>query len=144
MNEPVHRKPSVPTVVETTKPPVLQTEKKIGNIGNFKITFKDLAKITDHPILGKLNFCMLNNFFSFCWCLKINFIKHFQKHCQSVKMSVLIWAQNICKDYQQTTKSALTREELIMSLFLCRLLLLMFFVVVFFKINLSNNSFKTI
>ena len=62
MNEPVHRKPSVPFVVETTKPPVSQTEKKIGNIENFKITFKDLAKITDHPILGKLNSCMLYNF----------------------------------------------------------------------------------
>ena len=62
MNEPVHRKPSVSSVVETTKPPTSQTEKKMGNIENFKITFKDLAKITDHPILGKLNSCMLNNF----------------------------------------------------------------------------------
>ena len=68
---------------------------------------------------------MLGNFSCFCCRLlhfcKINFFKKiFQEHyqCQTVWiqirtdiLSVLIWAQTVCRNYQQTTKVTASKEK---------------------------------
>ena len=80
--------------------------------------------------LQVLTLCMLGNFSCYC-CRLLTFFKNelFQKNlsgtlfqCQTVWiqfrtdiMSVLIWVQTVCKDYQQTTKVAVSKKTVIMT-----------------------------
>ena len=82
-----------------------------------------------------LTLCMLDNpfhaFDAVCWCFffKINFFKYiFQEHyhlleCQTIwiqfrtdVLSVLNWAQNVCKGYKQTLKVAISRQNVNVSI----------------------------
>ena len=83
-----------------------------------------LAQLFSYPIV--ITLCKLGNFTCFCCCLltffKINFFKKFfLEHYQIVKqfwiqirtdiLSVLIWVQAVCKDYQQITSIAASKER---------------------------------
>ena len=80
---------------------------------------------TRHRAMTPFTLCMLGNFSCFCCCL-LNFFQnwHFPKilsetlsECQMVwlqirteALSALIWIQTFCKDYQQMTKVATSKE----------------------------------
>ena len=89
-----------------------------------------------HIFSTALTFCMLDNPFHafdvvgcfFFFFSKLTFSKHiFQEHYQSTRqtiwiqirtdvLSVLKWAQNVCKGYKQTAKVAISRQNVNVSI----------------------------